>query len=162
MQSASRRSHGLAYQGWSPDEMHDAEAFNTRLVNSAKAYRQQENTWQNQYQGAWTQAPMTPPDSGYGTPEYLSSAHPANSRFDWSAQASATGNYTRGYQGQTQGNYGATRGSIHYPQTYYPHHYPQSAWDGNLAECNCHNCTGLMHHKPNYYIPHAYGQAVMG
>lgn len=116
---------------------------------------------------AWAQnpwgAPLTPPDSGYGTPDsYGMSAASSNARYnDWFSQAAARyssgAHYSHGpamnpfYQGRqnhyTHGGYG------------YGH---QHVWEHGLAECNCPGCIGPMKQQAPYFATHAYGQPVMG
>jgi hypothetical protein len=159
--------HPLAYEGWTPEEISDYERM--RLARAAgKSFRPRENSWAKQYQNNWPTAPLTPPDSGYGTPEYLNSATSLNSRYnEWFSSAMATG--YRGYQSTAPtAHSGYNRGSSHYQQQqqqpYYHHHYGnQGIWDANVAECNCSQCMATLH-KPTHYFHnhHAYGQPVMG
>ncbi|KAI0882892.1 uncharacterized protein GGS22DRAFT_190870 [Annulohypoxylon maeteangense] len=95
------RHHPLAFQGWTHEEIIDQErnGLNARIAH-AGAYRGREGSWQGQYPNAWPQpqAPLTPPDSGYGTPEYLNSAASVNASYDeWFAQA-VNGGYNRHYK----------------------------------------------------------------
>ncbi|KAF4122534.1 Cyclin [Geosmithia morbida] len=113
----------------------------------------------------WNAAPLTPPDSGYGTPDgYGLSATSSNARYnDWFAQAAACyssnannlGRYSHApapnpfYQGRQS----------HYVHGYgYGHHH---GWEHGLAECSCPNCVSPMKQAP-YFATHSYGQTVMG
>ncbi|KAK8070031.1 hypothetical protein PG994_006647 [Apiospora phragmitis] len=63
-----------------------------RLQQSRNKFRPRENSWQGQYQNTWPTDPLTPPDSGYGTPKYLNSAASLNSRYnDWFGSAVSSG-----------------------------------------------------------------------
>ncbi|KAI0485084.1 cyclin-like protein [Xylariaceae sp. FL0804] len=162
------RHHPLSYEGWTPEEIAEQERLNyhARLQRSGKsAYRPREGSWHGQYQNAWpqVQTPLTPPDSGYGTPEYLNSAASVNSRYnDWFNQAVVNGNYSRTYQPTNAHTTYAPRPSSHYHLPYY-HQYGQGAWDSHGSECNCHQCLAAMHGKPApYFQNRGYGQAVMG
>jgi hypothetical protein len=164
------RHHPLAYEGWTPEEIaeHERVKMNARYTHSAKPggmYRSREGSWPGQYQNPWTQpqAPLTPPDSGYGTPEYLNSAASVNSRYnDWFNQAVSSGNYQRGYQAPSNHNAFAARNGHHF-QPFHSHPYGHGAWDSNIADCNCHQCLAAMHPKSGgYFSHHVYGQAVMG
>jgi hypothetical protein len=163
------RHHPLAYEGWTPEEITDQERanVNARLAHPAKAgtvFRAREGSWPSQYQNPWPQpqAPLTPPDSGYGTPEYLNSAASVNSRYnDWFNQAVSTGNYQRGYQASSGHNAFTSRSGPHL-QPYHNHHYGHGGWDSGVADCNCHQCMPF-HTKPApYFSHHGYGQPVMG
>jgi hypothetical protein len=165
----SVRHYPLAYEGWTPEEIVEQERANAnaRLTHSTKpmnVYRSREGSWPSQYQNSWPQpqAPLTPPDSGYGTPEYLNSATSMNSRYnDWFNLAVSTGNYQRGYQGSSGQNTFARNGANLQP--YHKHHYGHGGWDSAVAECNCQQCQPTMHTKPAHYFPHhVYGQPVMG
>ncbi|KAI1504571.1 cyclin-like protein [Biscogniauxia marginata] len=162
------RHHPLVYEGWTPEEIteHERLNMNARLACSGKVpYRPREGSWQGQYQNAWPQpqAPLTPPDSGYGTPEYLNSAASVNARYnEWFNQAVVSGNY-RGYQQSTcHNNFVSSRGSSQYHQPYY-NHFGHHAWESGVADCNCTQCLASMHNKgAPYFQPHAYGQPVVG
>ncbi|KAI0380672.1 hypothetical protein F5Y04DRAFT_96030 [Hypomontagnella monticulosa] len=158
------RQHPLAFQGWTPEEIveHDRYNMNNRLAH-AGAYRSREGSWQSQYPNPWSQpqAPVTPPDSGYGTPEYLNSATSVNAAYDeWFSQA-VNGGYNRHYKPVGHGGFGSRNGS-HFPGPY-PNHYGPSAWDSNAAECGCAQCRPQLHNKPGpYFQQHGYSQPVMG
>ncbi|KAI8623332.1 hypothetical protein F5Y19DRAFT_389448 [Xylariaceae sp. FL1651] len=158
--------HPLSFEGWTPEEIaeHDRLNMNARLGRSGKMpYRPREGSWQGQYQNPWSQAPLTPPDSGYGTPEYLNSAASVNSRYnEWFNQAVVNGNYGRFSHPPSGHNYSASRSGSHFHQPYF-NHFGQNAWDGSVAECNCKQCLSAVHVKTApYFHAHAYGQPVMG
>jgi hypothetical protein len=112
-------------------------------------YRSRDATWAH---NPWN-APLTPPDSGYGTPEYVMSATSSNARYnEWFAQATAQ--YTSRYpQPPTQSSF-----YQHRQTPYSSHHaYNHGAWD---RECNCPGCVPL--DQTPYFMPHGYGQQVVG
>lgn len=116
-------------------------------------YRSREGAWA---QNPWN-APLTPPDSGYGTPEYVMSATSSNARYnDWFSQATAqyTGRYP---QPSAQSAY------YHNRQTPFTPHYPynQGVWEHGLAECSCPNCVAPVKQTP-YFVSHGYSQPVLG
>lgn len=160
----AQQHHPLSYEGWTPEEISDYER--SRLSRAAaKSFRPRENSWANaQYQNAWSNAPVTPPDSGYGTPEYLNSAASLNSRYnDWFNSAIPNTGY-RGYQTAApvlHSNYNR-HGSHYQHQNHYGHYSHHGIWDANVAECNCSQCMATMHKPTHYFQHHNYGQTVMG
>lgn len=117
-------------------------------------YRSRDATWAN---NPWN-APLTPPDSGYGTPEYVMSATSSNARYnEWFAQATAQ--YSSRYpQPPAQNSFYQHR------QTPYSSHYAYNhggVWDHGVGECNCPGCLGSMKQTP-YFMSHGYGQQVAG
>lgn len=134
--------------------------------------------WYATRMGGWSanQAPctmpLTPPDSGYGTPEYLNSAtinsaasHNAQYN-DWFSRGLSSGTYSRQapYQQPTARN--AYRHSSRHPVSAHTGYYGYShnIWDPNVSDCACANCVGSAQHKPATYfgMTHGYGQTVMG
>lgn len=115
-------------------------------------FRHQENMWaQNQYRPGPT-APITPPDSGFSTPEYVSSATSSTGRFqDWFGQPSALPQYNA-YPSQSHIS----------PYTRHSGHHGQySYWGDRLADCSCAQCsTSTM--KQSYFMHNMYSQPVMG
>jgi hypothetical protein len=106
-------------------------------------------------QNPWS-APLTPPDSGYGTPDYALSAASSNARYnEWFAHAAAQYN-TRYHQPAIHNGFYSRNSGFggHYS-------YHQNAWEHGVAECNCHGCGGPMKQAP-YFMPHGYGQPVVG
>ncbi|KAI0006348.1 hypothetical protein F4779DRAFT_27159 [Xylariaceae sp. FL0662B] len=159
----TRHSHPPVFDPWSPEIAEQERAhIGAGLGHTGpSSYRSREGSWQSQYQNPWSQAraPLTPPDSGYGTPEYLNSAASINSSYEeWFAQA-VNGNYSRFKP--SGHNYGS-RGGNHFQHPYY-HQYGHNAWDSNVAECNCVHCMPTFHAKAApYFQQRGYGQAVMG
>ena len=119
-----------------------------------RSYRSGDAAWAH---NPWN-APLTPPDSGYGTPDYGMSATSSNARYnEWFAQATAQ--YANRYQPPSQ--------STFYPgrQTPYSGHYAynhQSPWEHGAADCSCQACVAPMKQQTPYFVPHGYGQPVVG
>lgn len=120
--------------------------------NDARRHNyRQEGVWgQPQYR---PQDPITPPDSGYSTPEYLSATSTSSRYNEWFAHSLP---YNGGYQqAQSQGTFYSRHG-------HYPGHYPYSAWDPTVADCSCSYCHGPAAKHP-YFATNAFGQQpVMG
>jgi hypothetical protein len=161
--------HTQVYPSWHQQQFAEYERLSSLNMKRNEhvqhtAFRPQEAAW-NHYQSAgWgSAAPLTPPDSGYGTPEYINSATSVNGQYygDWvnracvnngSSQRSAHPNSGHGYH-SAHANYSG----------YY--NYGQNIWEPSIVECNCANCMGPVHNKPQPYFtmpPHGYGQPVMG
>ncbi|KAI1327677.1 hypothetical protein F5Y16DRAFT_186345 [Xylariaceae sp. FL0255] len=162
------RSRYASYDDWTPEEYadHDRVPVGSRYGRPGKySYRPQDGGWSGQYQNTWSQTPVTPPDSGYGTPEYLNSAASVNSQYnDWLNQAFANGNYgSRGFSSSGHHNYSSSRNGCHYHHQPYLHQFGQNSWDANVTECNCNQCVSAIHNKaaPGFHH-HVYGQPVMG
>ncbi|KAK3319078.1 hypothetical protein B0H66DRAFT_475482 [Apodospora peruviana] len=137
------------------------------------AYRREQSAWA--YPVAWPHsAPLTPPDSGYGTPEYVNSATSVNSHYnEWFDRAiDSNGNASRQYQQPTAYNSfhhtQAPRNHAAYPAYYAGNNYGRSIWDHpnpSVADCNCVNCVGThigAHNPSSYFAGNAYGQPVVG
>ncbi|KAI1761549.1 hypothetical protein GGR53DRAFT_505251 [Hypoxylon sp. FL1150] len=159
----TQQHHPLAFQGWTHEEIADHERLGMAgrgAHTGPVAYRGREGSWQGPYQNPWSQpqAPLTPPDSGYGTPEYLNSAASVNSAYDeWFSQA-MNGGYSRHFKPSSHG-YGSRNGP-HY-QAWTGHHYPHGPWDPNVAECSCAHCKP-QHKTAAYFQSHGYNQPAMG
>lgn len=155
--------HPLAFEGWTPEEIYDYEHL--RASHNVKAYRPRESSWPcSTYQNTWPTTPLTPPDSGYGTPEYMNSVTSMSSRFEWFNSTAGMG-YSRGYHPGAAGGHSGfgTRCGSHYPQhAYYGNYGHTGIWDSSAAECNCAQCLATVH-KPHHYFQHnGFGQPVMG
>lgn len=123
------------------------------MKSQQHTHRSREVTWAH---NPWS-APLTPPDSGYGTPEYCMSATSSNARYnEWFAQATAQ--YSNRYPQS------AVQNSL-YPhrQPAYAHQYSYNhgAWEHGVPECNCPGCVGSLKQQP-YFMSHGYGQTVVG
>lgn len=135
------------------DQMADYERYQA-LKSQQYGYRSRDAAWAHNPWGA----PLTPPDSGYGTPEYALSAATSNARYnDWFAQATAQ-YASRCAQAPSHSGYGAGRHGNYVPPSY-PYH--QHIWEHGSSECGCSGCAGPLKHAP-YFGAHAYGQPVMG
>lgn len=131
-----------------------AEYERYQVMKAQQGYRPREGSWGH---NPWS-APLTPPDSGYGTPEYVMSATSSNARYnEWFAQATAQ--YANRYP-QPSGH----NAFFPHQQTSYHHgQYPcnTGAWEHGVAECGCPSCVAPMKHTP-YFMSHGYGQPVVG
>lgn len=162
----SLRTHpSLVYEGWSPEDFSEPERVGTNvgMGRSAKSYRSRES-WVSQYQNPWVQVPVTPPDSGYGTPEYLNSAATVNSQYnDWFSQAVSASNYNRSFTNSAHNAFNS-RNSAQYQPFYGQSHFGHSAWDSTVAECSCQTCQAALHMKAAHFgfVQHGFSQAVMG
>ncbi|KAI1456404.1 hypothetical protein F4805DRAFT_230642 [Annulohypoxylon moriforme] len=159
------RHHPLAFQGWTHEEIieQDRNCMHARLAQAgATTYRGREGSWQGQFPHTWPQpqAPLTPPDSGYGTPEYLNSAASVNASYDeWFAQA-VNGGYNRHYKPSGHGGFGSRNGS-HFSHNF-SGHFGSGVWDSSNADCTCSQCRPQLHKPATYFPQHGYSQAVMG
>lgn len=111
-------------------------------------YPSRETSWAH---NSWS-APLTPPDSGYGTPEYAASATSTNARYDeWFAQATAQ--YSSRYPQPAAHN------------NFYQHreapYAPQYAYNHGVAECKSALCAAPMKQSP-FLMYRGYGQPVVG
>ena len=136
------------------DQIAEYERYQA-MKGHQNTYRPRDVNWSN---NPWS-APLTPPDSGYGTPDsYSMSAAATNARYnDWFSQSAAQ--YTGRYQGSTHNPFYPTRQASYAPSYGYSHH--QNVWEHGLAECSCHACSGPLKQAP-YFSSHGYGQPVMG
>lgn len=130
----------------------DYARYNAKDMAHRHAYHAQDAMWGHPQYRVGPQAPITPPDSGYSTPDYVSSATSANGRYqDWFAQAAMQ--YSAYHQTHNHNH-------IPYYTRHHGHgHYPY--WDPAIAECNCSQCHAPMAKQP-FFVPHAYSQPVMG
>ncbi|KAG5954000.1 hypothetical protein E4U32_000810 [Claviceps aff. humidiphila group G2b] len=123
--------------------------------------RPRETVWPH---NPWS-APLTPPDSGYGTPEHVTSTTSTNAHYsDWFAQATAQ--YSSKYNSQYSSRYPQPP-AVH--NTFYQHRQtplaPQYApnhtlWDRDAADCTCSACAAPTKQTP--YFAYAYGQLLVG
>jgi len=165
------RTRNPGHYSWHQQQIAEYERYSSMKRNQAPAasYRR-DQCWSN-YQSMWPQsAPLTPPDSGYGTPEYVSSATSANSHYtEWFDRAISGGNNaSRHYQQPApyntfqQGSQGhTTRSATNYGGAFYG--YGHNIWEHpSGAECTCSNCVGVQSKPVNYFMSHGYGQPVVG
>ncbi|CAM1507167.1 Fc.00g068080.m01.CDS01 [Cosmosporella sp. VM-42] len=116
-------------------------------------YRSREVAWANQ---PWSD-PLTPPDSGYGTPDYSMSATSSNARYnEWFSQAAAQYSSTYRQQPSSHNAYYSSRHNS------YAGHYPYNPniWEHGIAECSCTGCADPMKGQGPYFM--GYSQPVMG
>ncbi|KAK3491939.1 hypothetical protein B0T13DRAFT_67181 [Neurospora crassa] len=124
--------------------------------------RHEQSVW-----GHWSQqqAPLTPPDSGYGTPEYVNSATSVNSHYnEWfdsavrdhcqaSRQYQQPASYNSFYRGLSNRHQNGTSGYWN---------YTHNVWEHSLSgDCNCATCAAT-DNSPPYFMGHTYGQPVVG
>lgn len=160
----------IAYHSWHQQQVAEYERYSSMKRNPAPAAtysRDQQPVWV--YQSAWpNSAPLTPPDSGYGTPEYVNSATSVNTHYkEWFDRAiSDNGNVSRHYQQPTP--YNTYQHSAHPSRNannYGYYGYTHGIWDQHpaIADCNCANCLNVYaKQQPSYFAGHSYGQPVVG
>ncbi|KAJ2902255.1 hypothetical protein MKZ38_000796 [Zalerion maritima] len=132
------------------------QTYRPRDLWQTTQYQPQQNPWHH---------PLTPPDSGYGTPEYPNSAtSSAAARYnDWFAQAAATSNIPTSYQNtSTHSSYQPSRTANAYSSYYansqqYGHQY----YEHGVLDCSCANCIPNKQ-QPYFMSHHGYGQPVAG
>lgn len=153
------------YASWHQQQVAEYERLSSmkRNPSSSQSYRPREGNWLPHQPVSWHNAPLTPPDSGYGTPEYLNSATSVNSQYnDWFSREMTNGTHSRQYQqvGSHPGYHNVHRSHANY-SNYYSH--GQNIWDPSISDCTCVSCAGPVHAKaPSYFMAHGYGQPVMG
>lgn len=178
-----------AYSPWRQQQIAEFERYERMQRNEPvqQSFRPRDPTW-NPYQSQqsqsqvqqWARGPVTPPDSGYGTPDYLNSAASMNSQYnDWFASQAQqhsrafTGNYGSQPQYQAPSRQNSFHGRT--PSTYGSYNYygQHSIWEShNGADCNCMSCVNSVNkqHAPQqpqqqqqfFGMSHGYGQPVMG
>ncbi len=143
-----------------------------QIQTRVPAYRPREASWAaySAQAVAWPNSAKTPPDSGYGTPDFVNSATSINAQYNnWFAQhaqqtnrAIAGQSSVRQQPFQQPANYSTYHSQPHsgYPYTLYGH----NIWDHNPANCGCANCTTSAAHKPQPYfgMVQSFGQPVVG
>lgn len=168
-----RNSH--TYSTWHQQQVAEYERLSSMKRNQPQLHlspyrREAQQPWMYTTGCTGWHAPLTPPDSGYGTPEYANSATSMNSQYnDWFDRA-----VTNTSNGHRQFPQSATyHGFQHHSQHTARHHsnlsayynYSQNIWEPpSVADCNCANCAAPAHQKnqTTYYTPQAYGQSVVG
>lgn len=107
--------------------------------------------------------PLTPPDSGYGTPEYTNSNTSVTGFTDWlDGQSTLSQNCPQiPPHSAWRQLMGDARDTARYGPSY---NYATQLWKHPSAvDCSCGLCVGGHHHKPApYFGNHGYGQPVMG
>ncbi|KAH8886898.1 hypothetical protein GQ53DRAFT_784553 [Thozetella sp. PMI_491] len=167
----ARPRNQLAYSTWHQQQVAEYERLSSLKRNQSTSASTYRRDWG--YNHAWhPSAPLTPPDSGYGTPEYANSTASVNSRYnEWFDRAIVSGGSSssqRPYQrssGFGSFHHHASHGSrnhSHYPSFY---NYSQNIWEPpSVADCNCLDCagSGSMMKPAQYFSGHGYGQPVVG
>lgn len=159
------------YSTWHQQQIAEYERLSSMKRNQHQqlpAYRRDQGQCTWSLPAPWF-TPLTPPDSGYGTPEYANSATSVNSQYnEWFDRAiTHDANGPRHFQQPTSYNHGhhsgpATRNHSNYPAYY---NYGHNIWEPpTVADCNCTHCgaTGAHHKPPPYSMVHGYDQAPVG
>ncbi|KAK4199956.1 hypothetical protein QBC40DRAFT_76743 [Triangularia verruculosa] len=154
------------YSSWHQQQVAEYERLSSMKRGQATppAYRHEQASWGYM---AWPQpaAPLTPPDSGYGTPEYTNSATSCNSHYtEWFDRAIVGGcNTSRHYQ-QPAPAYNGFRHSGHGSRnaTNYSGVYDHGIWEQHRPGCFCDSCVSPHKQPPSYFFAHSYGQPVAG
>jgi ribulose bisphosphate carboxylase small subunit len=166
-----RPRNQLAYSTWHQQQVAEYERLSNLKRNQAAAPSNYRRDW-TYNSNAWhshASAPLTPPDSGYGTPEYGNSAASANTRYnEWFDRAIVHGTSNqRAYQRQS--TFGSFHPTVHASRRHASHpsfyNYSQNIWEPpSVADCNCTDCgSGATLAKPAQYLSgHHYGQTVVG
>jgi hypothetical protein len=157
-----RHPHGLST--WHEQQVAEYERLSsmkrTQLVPEP-GFAGRDASW-HPYQTTWHSAPLTPPDSGYGTPEYPDSALASSQYNEWFSRAvvnSATAERQYRQNASFNSYHSSSRAQPNYA-SYYP--YGHSPWEPSIADCNCAKCVGPSHATQPPFAPHAFGQPVMG
>ncbi|KAK4169938.1 hypothetical protein QBC43DRAFT_250751 [Cladorrhinum sp. PSN259] len=165
-----RRNNMHVYSTWHQQQVAEYERLsNLKRAQAAPvpSYRPEQTSWNYMWQPG-PAAPLTPPDSGYGTPEHTSSATSVNSHYtEWFDRAIGGGcNSSRHYQQPTtysngyRNNGQSARTPVNYGAFY---NYGHNIWEhSSAADCSCANCIAVHSKTPAYFATHAYGQPVMG
>ena len=157
--SSRLNSRSPTYSAFSGAPSARVEYAVKRREAPAIPHRAPEQTWP-QGGRSWHQ-PITPPDSGYGTPDYSMNATAGNNYMDWRQFQ----NVHSGYQ-PPHASYYPTRQSTYSN----PYGYNAIGAAHDPLECPCHlcsgpmcsgpMCSGPMKHQSAFYAPHASYQAV--
>ncbi|EPE09097.1 cyclin-like protein [Ophiostoma piceae UAMH 11346] len=177
----------MAYAAWCKEQIAEYNRLTSRAKPTEVGMQAYRGHDQQQQQG-WTSyatpntwaphgAPVTPPDSGYGTPEYnMNTATAMSSQFtspDWYHQAQQP--HLAPHHGHNGGAY-ATYNNKSYPSrnnyqnklpTYFYGH-GHNIWENRVDRGNGMNCyqnAGHGHAGQNFYghgMNNAYGQPVVG
>ncbi len=170
--------NAVAYNAWHQEQVAEYERL-SRMKRNEQALHQsqhqpQQSSWPYQtHPDPWSSAPLTPPDSGYGTPDYMNSAAAMNTQYeDWfnqQAQQTANRAVANGTYGRQQ--YPVTANPTPYNARNYPAKLPTYNFYGhNIWEHSVDNVSGMscVPHGPagkpgSYFGPvHPFGQPVMG
>jgi hypothetical protein len=159
------------YSAWHQQQVAEYERLSSMKRSQppmGTAFRHEPSPWAYSLP-SWSQtAPLTPPDSGYGTPEYTNSTALAHSSYaEWFDTALLGGANATSRHYQQPPAYGSSRHSGYGSRNGvgYGHHfaYDHNIWEQpNMADCNCGACSGLYNKGPAYFGAHHYSQAVAG
>jgi hypothetical protein len=166
---ARQRKMPAIYSSWHQQQVAEYERLSNMKHNhgaSAMSYRR-DQAWAYPAP-SWPSAPLTPPDSGYGTPDYPNSAASSNSNYnEWFDRAlGSASTMQRPYQPPMQYGGFHRNSRMNRTQPTYASFYPynHNIWEPpNTADCGgCVGCSGGFHKHPAYFMPSNYGQPVMG
>lgn len=166
-----------AYASWHQQQVAEYERL-SRLKRGEQSlhhgYRIRDLTWSYQPPvDAWSSAPLTPPDSGYGTPDYINSATSVNLQYnDWfnqQAQQAASRVASNGSYGRPQYLPPVTGNPTPYHSRNIPaklptyNFYGHNIWEHSVdsgIDCIPH---GHQMKQGTYFgFAHPYGQPVVG
>ncbi|KAL1867341.1 hypothetical protein VTK73DRAFT_4248 [Phialemonium thermophilum] len=153
-----------AYSSWHQQQVAEYERLANMKRNQGQlpSFQREQPSWA--YPVSW-HGPVTPPDSGYGTPEYCGSATSANAQYNEWFDRAISHQSNEPHQYQPSVGFGTYTQQPHnhanYPAYY---NYNHNIWEPpSVADCSCPNCIGSAYHKPQpYFIAHGYDQPVMG
>ena len=161
----SRNPH--VHSTWLQQQAAELERYSSMKRNQGPApYHREQTVWG--YNASWQpSAPLTPPDSGYGTPEWSNSATSMNAHYaDWFDRAIVSNNCaSRQYQQPAPyGGYHpsghSTRNQSNFSAFY---NYGHGIWEhSGVADCNCAACLSPHTNPPSYFVGHSYSQPVVG
>ena len=164
----SRSRAQQLYSAWHQQQVAEYERLSSVKRTQTASFRHDPSPWAYA-PAAWSQAaPLTPPDSGYGTPEYANSTALVNSNYSEWFDGALLGNNATSRQYQQPAPYSGFRHGSHAsrnPGSYGNFYgYGHNIWEHpGVPDCNCAGSCGGMHHKTTgYFGGHAYGQAVVG
>lgn len=165
----SRTQH--LYSTWHQQQVAEYERLSSMKRNPAPnpaPFRHDPSPWAYTAP-AWSQAaPLTPPDSGYGSPEYANSTTLANSSYaEWFDGALHGNNTARQYQQPNPFSLGfrQTAGTSRNTASYGPYYgYGPSIWEQpSIAACHCGKCGGFHAKGAAAYLScYNYSQPVVG
>ncbi|OAA61794.1 cyclin-like protein [Niveomyces insectorum RCEF 264] len=167
----SNPRNSLPYSAWHQQQVAEYERL-SRMKRTERSIQQSysahDGCWPYQPQAdPWSGAPLTPPDSGYGTPDYINSAAAINTQYeDWfnqQAQQAAARAVANGTYGRQQYHASAN------PTPYHPRNFPAKLptynfYGHNIWEHSVDNLGHGHHGKQISYFgaTHPYSQPVVG
>ncbi|CAK7267371.1 cyclin-like protein [Sporothrix epigloea] len=181
--SMGRHANPTTCNTWHQEQVAEYERLTRVNCNDSAVqpnYRvHDQSCWPYQTQpDLWSAAPLTPPDSGYGTPEYLNSAAAMNAQYDdWfqqQVQQAAGRTATNGFVGASgrQPQYAVTANPTPFHSRNFPvklpayNFYGHNIWEHSIDHAaNGMNCVPQGHsckQVPYFGTAHSHGQPVMG